>query len=149
MKNFVSRELIDKGWSPDRKYRVIDDTGKCFLLRISPLERKSRVEHMFENMQKAASMGIPMCESIEWGESEEGIYVLQTWIDGTDAEEAVAAMSPEQQYGYGIKAGGILCRIHSIPAPPGDQTLQPKHGFVPDTGCFFISSLPFRISVST
>ena len=124
MKRFISRELIDKGWSGDSKYCVTDETGQRYLLRISPAERRERVESTFGNMQKVAALGVPMCESLEWGECEEGIYVLQTWINGIDAEEAIAGMPPEKQYAYGRKAGEILCRIHSIPAPPGDHNWE-------------------------
>lgn len=119
MRQFISRELIDKGWSGDRKYCVRDEEGRRYLLRIASPERKMRVNSTFENMQRICRLGIPMCESLEWGECEEGIYVLQTWIDGDDAEKVVSAMSVQKQYAYGTMAGEILCQIHSIPAPPG------------------------------
>ena len=124
MNRFISREAIDKGWSGDKKYRVTDESGRCYLLRISPVERRERVKNTFENMKKAAALGISMCESIEWGECDEGIYVLQTWIDGVDAEEAISVMSSEKQYVYGVEAGRILARIHSIPAPSGEHNWE-------------------------
>lgn len=33
--DFCTRELIDKGWSSDKKYRVTDKDGARYLLRIS------------------------------------------------------------------------------------------------------------------
>lgn len=124
MKTFISRELIDKGWSVDRKYCVTDEMGQRYLLRIAPIERRERVESTFKNMQKVAELGIPMSRSLEWGECEEGVYVLQTWIDGVDAESFVSAMPTEKQYAYGVEAGRILCRIHSIAAPPGEHNWE-------------------------
>jgi len=124
MREFISRELIDKGWSGDRKYCVTDREGRRYLLRIAPEERKARVESTFKNMQTVSELGIPMCKSLEWGECEEGIYVLQTWIDGFDAESVVSDMSSEEQYGYGMKAGEILRRIHSVPVPSGEHNWE-------------------------
>lgn len=40
--SFVTRELIDKGWSEDKKYRVTDKDGNSFLLRISPIAQYER-----------------------------------------------------------------------------------------------------------
>lgn len=37
--SFITRELIDKGWSGDKKYRVTDKEGNPYLLRISPIEQ--------------------------------------------------------------------------------------------------------------
>lgn len=121
MREFITRELIDKGWSGDKKYRVTDEAGQSYLLRVAPKERQARIESTFNNMRKVAELDVPMCRAIEWGECEDGIYVLQTWIDGEDAESVVSALPPEKQYSYGWKAGEILRSIHSIPAPPGDH----------------------------
>ena len=124
MRKFISRELIDKGWSGDRKYCVTDEEGKRYLLRIAPADRKKRIENMFDNMRKVAELGIPMCTNLEWGECEEGIYVLQTWIDGVDAESAISEMDTDEQYRYGLRAGEILRLFHSIPAPPGEHNWE-------------------------
>lgn len=118
---FVSKEPICKGWSQDRKFCVRDEAGRRYLLRVAPAERRNRVESTFENMRKVAALGIPMSESIEWGECEDGIYVLQTWIDGEDGEIAVSRMSVDVQYTYGADAGRILRKIHSLPPPPGEH----------------------------
>lgn len=36
-----------------------------------------------------SELGIPMCQSIEFGTCDEGVYSLQSWIDGKDAEEEI------------------------------------------------------------
>ena len=36
---FITKQLIDKGWSEDRKYCVTDEQGNKFLLRVSPIEQ--------------------------------------------------------------------------------------------------------------
>ena len=121
---FATKELIEKGWSGDKKYRVSDKEGHRFLLRVSPTDRKDRVESTFHRVQKVTELGIPMCESIEWGECDEGVYVLQTWIDGEDAEKVIPGLPDERQYAYGLDAGRFLRKIHSIPAPNGEQNWE-------------------------
>ena len=108
---------VNKGWSGDKKYRVTDESGNRMLLRISPMEQQARKAREFENMKRVAALGIPMCEPIEFGTCEEGVYSLQSWIEGDDAETVLATLSEEQVYSYGLDAGRILRQIHSIPAP--------------------------------
>ena len=113
----VTRTPIDKGWSGDKKYRAVTADGTPYLLRISSPDRFERKQREFEKMQEVAALGIPMCLPEEFGSCEEGVYTILTWIDGTDAEEAVTAMNSATQYRYGQDAGRILAKIHTIPAP--------------------------------
>ncbi len=108
---------IDKGWSGDRKYCVTDGQGCKYLLRISPAEQYARKKRQYELMQQVAELEIPMCAPVEFGICEEGAYSIQRWIEGVDAEEALKTMPEAQQYAYGMDAGRILRKIHSIPAP--------------------------------
>lgn len=116
-KKIVEKTLIEKGWSHDKKYCVIDENGKKYLLRISPMEELESKKAEFENMIQVYKLGIPMCEPIEFGTCEEGVYSLQGWIEGQDAEEVIPSLSDKKAYAYGLKAGEILKKIHSIPAP--------------------------------
>ncbi len=113
----ITKTEIHKGWSGDKKYCVTDESGKKYLLRVSPSEQLERKKTEFEMMRKVASLDVPMCVPIEFGENSEGVYSLQSWIDGTDAEELLPSFSDMEQYGYGIQAGRILKTIHRIPAP--------------------------------
>lgn len=113
----IRREPIEKGWSGDRKYRAEDARGNTWLLRISPPERYERRAAEFLRNQAVAALDIPMCRSLEFGRCSEGVYTLQTWIDGEDAEEILPNLPAKQQYRYGLNAGEILKKIHEIPAP--------------------------------
>lgn len=117
MMNYVSRVPIQKGWSKDQKYCITDETGQKYLLRISAADTYDRKKQQFDLMGQAASTGISMCKPIEFGVCEEGVYSIQSWIDGVDAEELIPQMTQAQQYQYGFEAGQILRKIHSIPAP--------------------------------
>ncbi len=124
----TSREPIHKGWSGDKKYRVTDAEGNVRLLRISPIERKARVETMFHRMQAAAQLGIPMCLPLEWGICDEGVYFLQSWVHGQDAEAALTGLSEAARYTYGLDAGRILKKLHTLPAPADAEDWSLRFG---------------------
>lgn len=113
----VTRVPIEKGWSGDRKYCAVTADGQRYLLRISAIDRLERKRREYERMCETARLGIPMCRPIEFGICEEGVYAIHSWIDGEDAEETVMAMGTAEQYRYGLDAGRILAKIHTIPAP--------------------------------
>lgn len=113
--NFMSLTPITKGWSGDKKYCVIRVDGRKYLLRISPSDHYNRKKVEFEMMQRVAALGVPMCQPIEFGTCDEGVYSLQRWIDGKDAEEKLPLLSDTEQYTYGLEAGRILKKIHSLP----------------------------------
>ena len=117
--DFTILTPVDKGWSGDKKYCAVTADGTKYLLRISPIERAERKRREFAQMQRVAELGIPMCLPIEFGECDEGVYSLQSFIEGFDAEEYIPTLPEKKQYEYGCKAGQILARIHSIPAPEG------------------------------
>lgn len=116
---FVSMRLIDKGWSSDKKYCVTDKQGNKFLLRVYPIEQYERKKSEYELMSRVADLGVQMCKPLEFGTFDEGVYSIQTWIDGVDVEENINNLTVEEQYLYGFEAGKILKDIYKIPAPEG------------------------------
>ena len=113
----ISRISIEKGWSGDQKYCAVTADGTKYLLRISSIDRLERKRREYEKMSEVAQLGIPMCMPVEFGTCEEGAYSIQSWINGEDAESVVMSMNAESQYCYGLDAGRILAKIHTIPAP--------------------------------
>lgn len=113
--NYESMTPITKGWSDDKKYSVIMADGKKYLLRISPIEHHNRIKHEFEMMQRVATLGVPMCQPIEFGICDEGVYSLQSWIYGKDAEEMLPLLPNTEQYTYGFEAGKVLKQLHLLP----------------------------------
>ena len=114
----IQRTSIDKGWSGDTKYCAVTADGKKYLLRISPMDRLERKRREFARMEQVAALRIPICLPVEFGTCEEGVYSIQSWIDGEDAESAIMVMDREDQYRYGLDAGRILAKLHTLPAPP-------------------------------
>lgn len=115
--SIATRIPIDKGWSGDRKYQAVTAEGDRYLLRVSSIDRLERKRREYEKMCEVAQLGIPMCLPVEFGIFKEGVYSIQSWIDGEDAERTVMGINAEAQYRYGMDAGQILARIHTIPAP--------------------------------
>ncbi len=114
---FVTKEPINKGWSKDKKYAVTDENGNRYLLRVSDISEYDTKKSEFEMMKRVAALGVPMCLPLEFGTSEDGVYSVQSFIDGEDAEDVICKYSEAEQYAYGLEAGRILRMIHSIPAP--------------------------------
>ena len=120
---FMKKEPIYEGWSDDRKYCATAEPeegcarGAKYFLRISPMSQYDRKQAEFRMMEKAAALGIPMCRPLAFGVCEEGVYSVQSWIEGIGAEEAMPALPDSRQYAYGLEAGCILRRLHAIPLP--------------------------------
>ena len=117
--DFAEVIKIEKGWSHEQKYKVTNADGKSFLLRITPVEQYEYKKAEFENMKMVSELGIPMCQPIEFGICEDGVYSLQSGIEGKDAEEILPSLTDKEVYDYGYEAGVILKKIHSIEAPEG------------------------------
>lgn len=113
----IKKELIEKGWSCDKKYCAFDAEGAKYLLRISPIEQYERKKNEFDLMKNVAALDVPMCLPIEFGLCDDGVYSIQGWIEGVDAETEAEHLSDDEQYLYGVKAGEILKKIHTISAP--------------------------------
>lgn len=114
---FVAMRPIYKGYSGDKKYCVTAKDGTKYLLRTSPIRLYSQRRTEFQLMRRVAALQIPMCQPIKFGICRKGVYSLQSWIDGADLEDVLPDLSEEEQYNYGIAAGRILRKIHTIPAP--------------------------------
>ena len=98
--NFVTKEPINKGWSSDKKYCVTDENGTRYLLRVSDIAQHDTKQSEFNMMKQVASFGVPMCQPIEFGTCEDGVYSIQSWIDGEDAEQVMSGYSDTEQYVY-------------------------------------------------
>lgn len=115
--DIIKKEPITKGWSCDKKYCVTTSAGIKYLLRITPYIKSEKQKALFEILEQVSKLGISMCKPVEFGNCDEGVYSLHTWIDGKDAEAVIPILPETEQYVLGMESGEILKRIHSIPAP--------------------------------
>ena len=116
--SFTKIELVNKGWSSDKKYYIETFDGRKLLLRVADISEYDRKKAEFEIINQAAALGVPMSQPVDFGICNNGqnVYSLLTWCDGQDAEVILPYLTETEQYVLGIKAGEILRQLHSIPA---------------------------------
>ena len=115
--SWLTCEKISKGWSSDEKYKIETADGQTLLLRISDISAYEYKKKEFEIVQKYSKLGFEMSQPLDFGICNGGnsCYMLLTFVEGRDLEEALPALSEKEQYLLGRKAGEILRLIHSIP----------------------------------
>lgn len=126
LSDLVKLTPVDKGWSGDQKYCAETANGMKYLLRTSEPGSYEKKKAEFDVMCEVERLGIPMCRPIDFGETDEFVYSIQTWIHGADAEEVIVSFSDDRQYAFGLTAGRILKKIHSIPAPKTQEEWESR-----------------------
>jgi aminoglycoside phosphotransferase (APT) family kinase protein len=113
----AKREPVTKGWSEDKKYCITTADDTKYLLRITPISRYETRKVLFDMLEKVAALDIPMCRPVEFGTCDDGVYSIQTWIDGEDLENVLPTLSDSEQYALGVTSGEIVRKMHTIPVP--------------------------------
>lgn len=126
--NWESIEKLSKGWSNDEKYVVKTATAEMLLLRLSDIELYDAKKKEYEIITKYASLGFLMSRPIDFGVCNNGknVYMLLTWIEGVDLEEALPTLPEAEQYKLGREAGKILKKIHSLEVDVEDLPTNTK-----------------------
>ena len=135
---------ISKGWSGDKKYCIETADGMKFLLRVTPKAKVTNHAEMFRMQQEVAALGVSMCKPIEFGSCEEGNYIVQTWVEGKDAQDVIPYLGDSEQYAYGLEAGRILKVIHSIKAPANQVDWETRFNAKMDRKIKMYQDCPIR-----
>ena len=116
--SFAKIEPLNKGWSGDMKYQIETSNGEQLLLRIADIDGYDRKKAEYEMIQKAAVLGIPVSQPVNFGlcAGGEKVYSLLTWVEGADVESVLSTYTETEQYVAGIKAGEVLYKLHTLPA---------------------------------
>ena len=124
---------LSKGFSSDKKYVVMDESGNKYLLRISNMERYDRKKVEFQVLSEIRKYKVQSPQPIDLGIiKEHGIcYSIYSYIEGEDAKNSIQLFNEKEQYEIGVEAGKDLARIHLHPAPSNvsswyERTIQ-KH----------------------
>ena len=135
---------VEKGWSADRKFRVVTEDGRPLLLRLSDAGLRDEKEKEYGIIEKYAQTGINLSAPLEFGVCEDGksVYMLLNWVEGRDLEEVLPELTEGEQYALGREAGEDefammeeLHRLTGVPVPAGLAGLREKevrHGDVID-----------------
>ena len=133
IQRFPIIEPITKGWSEDKKYCVTDTDGTKYLLRITPISRYETRKSLFSMLERVAALDMPMCLPIEFGTCNDGVYSIQSWIDGEDLESVMPLLTETEQYVLGLKSGEIIKKMHTIPAPENQEEWAARFNRKTDT----------------
>lgn len=110
-------EEIEKGWSLDKKYYIQLNNGEELLLRMSDMDQFTRKTSEFDAMTTFFKQGLPTPEPLDIKGVEEEVYSLFRWVKGSDLEDVIHSLSPEEQYQLGYQSGDILKQIQQYPVP--------------------------------
>lgn len=126
--NWKSIDLISKGWSSDKKYKIRTNDGELLLLRVSDIDQYEAKKKEYEIITKYSKLGINMSMPKKFGICNDGknVYMLLSWIEGNELEEILPSLSEKEQYLLGREAGRILLMIHSIPVEEADVPINTK-----------------------
>jgi len=126
--NWLTVDKITKGWSSDEKYRIKTQDGQFLLLRVSDISLFDAKKKEYEIIDKYSKLGFVMSAPVDFGICGGGecCYMLLTYIEGTDLEEALPSLSEKEQYLLGREAGKILKKIHSLDLDECDIPTETK-----------------------
>lgn len=121
-------DKISKGWSKDEKFHIVTQDGEQLLLRISDISLYDQKQAELEIVKKYSKLGFAMSYPLDFGICNDGksCYMLLSYIEGIDLQEALPSLSEREQYLLGREAGRILKKIHSIPLDEGDMPTETK-----------------------
>jgi len=120
---FAKIEPVSKGWTNEKKYYVETYDGRRLLLRVADMSEYEHKKAQYAMLERISELDIPMSSPVDFGLCDGGknVYQLLTWVDGEDLDSVLPAMPETEQYNLGLKAGGLLRKIHSVPAPEGTE----------------------------
>ena len=112
---WVSVEKINKGFSGEDKYLVVDNKGNKYLLRIAPIASYEERKGQYDLLEKIAKLNINASKPICFGKlNEEKIYTVLTYLEGEDAGVVIENVSDLEAYKMGKEAGVILAKLHTL-----------------------------------
>lgn len=119
---WVSMEVLNKGYSLETKYIVLDNKNNKYLLRVCDIKNYDEKKLQFDLLLEIAKVGVNAPRAISFGKlNEEQVYTLLTWLEGEDAADAIAKLSDKKAYNLGIEAGKSLYKLHQIPVDTKNQ----------------------------
>jgi len=118
-KHWLKTEFIDKGWSADKKYYIETDDGRKLVIRLADISQYERKKTEYETMVVIYNLDIDMSQPIDFGtcSNNKMVYILLSWLEGESAEDVLPKLEVNKQRNWGISAGRILKKIHSVRAP--------------------------------
>ena len=113
--NICEYERLNKGFSKDQKFILKDNTDTKYLFRVSDISLYEKKKKQFELLKNIESLDIYCSKPIEFDLLDDNnCYMLLSWLDGIDGNDAIKLLSDEEAYFLGIEAGNVLRKLHNI-----------------------------------
>lgn len=123
---FSQAVRITKGFSFEQKYVLSGEDGARYLLRITrtpgpeDVQRK-RAEYDTLHILRDHSSLVPRTYAFGTSPDESHCFMVLSYFDGVDGEEALGSLSEAEQYRLGVQAGRELRNLHALLAPAESQ----------------------------
>ena len=111
--NIKKYEELKLGWSKDEKLILIDKNNNKYILRISDKSLYDKRYRQYKLLKEVSKFNINCPKPMDFGELDDKLYMLLTYLEGNRAEEEIIKYSNTEQYNLGLEAGKILKIIHS------------------------------------
>ncbi|GLF90587.1 aminoglycoside phosphotransferase [Bacillus safensis] len=133
LKEAVSIDQIDKGYSRDEKWIVTMSSGEKYVLRCTNQEQFEKVKTQFELLTQLKRYGVQCADPVNMDvlEEKQQLYYILSFVEGQEAKEIISQLTEEKQYALGVSAGKDLRNMHTYPAPahiePWEDRIMKKH----------------------
>lgn len=133
LKEAVSIDHIDKGYSRDEKWVMTTVSGEKYVLRFTDQDQYDKIKMQFELLSELRRHGVQCADPVNIGvlEAKQQVYYILSFIEGQEAKEIMSQLTEEQQYAIGVSAGQDLRNMHKYPAPshiePWEDRVIKKH----------------------
>lgn len=108
---------INKGFSADEKYVIVQQDNSKLLLRIFDIHDYHVKKQEYEVLQSMERYHVSCSKPIQIGKLGNKGYMLTSYIEGRDAEEELLHYSSVEQFRVGREAGYELRKMHQYVAP--------------------------------
>lgn len=122
--NWVSIEKINKGFSGEDKYLIVDTYNDKYLLRIASVNSYEERKSQYELLERIEKLNINASKPICFGKlNEDKIYTVLTYLEGVDSAEYISSLTDIEAYKLGKEAGKILARLHTLKIDTSNEGL--------------------------
>ena len=112
---WVSVEKINKGFSGEDKYLVIDNNNQKYLLRIASIDSYDERKKQYDLLKEIEKLNINASKAVCIGKlNESKMYTVLTYLNGCDAGDVIKNLSNKDAYNLGYQTGVILAKLHTL-----------------------------------
>lgn len=108
---------IDKGFSSDDKYIIIQNDHSKLLLRVFNANEYEEKKLEYEVMQRMEEFEVLCSKPIQIGKLSNKGYMITSFLEGIDAQDELPNYADEDHYIIGFQAGQELRKMHLFEAP--------------------------------